>query len=70
MKTINDVKDKKDKLAANTIKYLSRKPASLEARLEVFLLERPKGVVWVPPGMNYFCFFGLIFWTPFRSTFS
>ena len=36
---------------------MSRKPASLEARLEVFLLERPKGVVWVPGPHPVFVFF-------------
>ena len=38
-------------------KEQSRKPASLEARLEVFLLERPKGVVWVPGPMIVFLLF-------------
>ena len=40
------------------LRALSRKPASLEARLEVFLLERPKGVVWVLPRIPFFAFSG------------
>ena len=35
----------------------SRKLASLEAWLEVFRLERPKGVVWVLPGPTLFSVF-------------
>ena len=46
---------------------MSRKPASLEAWLEVFLLERPKGVVWVPGSPSFFHFFGVIFRTLFGS---
>ena len=49
---------------------ISRKPASLEARLEVFLLVRPKGVVWVSGPNPVFALFRVHFQDPFRSTFS
>ena len=52
------------------LRALSRKPASLEAWLEVFLLERPKGVVWAPGRTTYFYIFVIIFRTPFLNTFS
>ena len=42
----------------------SRKPASLEAWLEVFLLERPKGVVWAPIGNAFFSLFRVHFLEP------
>ena len=42
----------------------SRKPASLEAWLEVFLLERPKGAVWIPIPVGFFAFFQVHFLEP------
>ena len=42
----------------------SRKPASLEAWLEVFLLERPKGVAWVPIPASVFSLFRVLFLEP------
>jgi hypothetical protein len=46
-------------------KRISRKPASLEAWLEVFRMERPKGVVWAPPGSNpFFSLFRVHFLEP------
>ena len=49
---------------------LSRKPASLEAWLEVFRMERPKGVEWVPPPDPVWALFRDHFRDPFRNTFS
>ena len=52
------------RVGITTLRALSRKPASLEARLEVFLLERPKGVVWAPGPGGLFALFRIRFWEP------
>jgi hypothetical protein len=41
----------------------------IEALLEVFRLERPKGVVWVVPDLLFLVFFRIIFGTLFGALF-